>query len=80
MPCRTLALANCEWTVSVVAERRAGSDNWTLVAGFRSAAPDPRRYWVPLPISSPSRAAAFAQADAIQADTLAAALSARLGL
>lgn len=80
MTCRTLAVADCEWTVSVLAERLAGSDHWTLVAGFRSATPDPRRYWVPLPISSPSKAAAFAQADAIKPDTLAAALSARLGL
>lgn len=80
MAWRKLALADCEWTVSVVAERRAGSDDWTLVAGFRSATPDPRRYWVPLPFSSPSRAAAFAQADAIKADALVAALSSRLGL
>ena len=76
----TLALADCEWTVSVVAERRPGSDDWTLVAGFRSASPDPRRYWVPLPISSPSKAAVFAKAESIPADALLAALRSRLGL
>ena len=80
MAWRTLALADCEWTVSVVAERCAGSNDWTLVAGFRSASPDPRRYWVPLPIKSSSKAAVFAKADSIQADTLVAALQTRLGL
>ena len=80
MAWRTLALADCEWTVSVVAERRPGSDDWILVAGFRSASPDPRRYWVPLPISSPSKAAVFAKAESIPADALLAALRSRLGL
>ncbi len=80
MAWRTLALADCEWTVSVVAERRAGSNDWTLVAGFRSASPDPRRYWIPLPITTPSKAAAFAQAESIQHADLVAALQSRLGL
>ena len=80
MAWRTLALADCEWTVSVVAERRPGSSDWTLVAGFRSTSPDPRRYWIPLPITSPSKAAVFARAESIPADTLLAALRSHLGL
>jgi hypothetical protein len=71
---RTLALDEREWNVSVAVERRPGTTDWTLVAAFRSAGPDPARIWVPLEISSPSKAALFARADAMSQDDLAAAL------
>ncbi len=78
MAWRTLALDDREWAVSVAVERRPGSDDWTLVAGFRSRSPEPRRVWVPLEITSPSKAALFARADALSQDDLASALRQRL--
>ena len=78
MAWRTLALDNREWSVSVAAERHPGSESWTLVAAFRSPTPEPRRLWVPLSISSPSKAALFARADALSQDDLATALRACL--
>lgn len=78
MAWRTLAYDDREWTVSVAAERRPGSDDWVLVAAFRRPAPDPRRFWVPLQISSPSKAVLFARADSLSQDDLASALRERL--
>lgn len=78
MAWRTLALDDREWTVSVAAERHPGSDDWTLVAAFRSRTPDARRLWVPLEISSPSKAALFARADSLSQDDLASVLRRRL--
>ncbi len=78
MAWRTLALENREWSVSMAVERRPGTTNWTLVAGFRSANPDPRRYWIPLPISSSSKAVLFAKADALSHDDLLGLLRQRL--
>jgi hypothetical protein len=78
MAWRTLAYDDREWTVSVAVERRPGSDDWILVAAFRCPAPDSRRFWVPLQISSPSKAALFARADALSQDDLASALRDRL--
>ncbi|HPF61207.1 MAG: hypothetical protein KC544_02485 [Gemmatimonadetes bacterium] len=76
MAWRTLALDNREWSVSVAAERSPGSEQWRLVAAFRS--PDTRRVWVPLPFTSPSKAAVYARADALSHDDLATALRQRL--
>ncbi|HRP07923.1 MAG TPA: hypothetical protein PLL69_05490 [Gemmatimonadales bacterium] len=78
MAWRTLAFDDREWTVSVAAERRAGSDDWVLVAAFRRPGPDERRIWVPLSISSRSKAALFARADSLSQDDLATALRERL--
>ena len=78
MAWRTLAYDDREWTVSVAVEPRPGSDDWILVAAFRRPAPDARRFWVPLQISSPSKAALFARADALSQDDLASALRERL--
>lgn len=78
MAWRTLALDDREWTVSVAAERRPGSDDWVLVAAFRRAAPDAQRHWIPLHISSQSKAALFARADTLSQDDLASALRQRL--
>lgn len=78
MAWRTLAVDNCEWSVSVSVERRPGSNDWTLVAGFRSSSPDHRRYWIPLPFTSSSKAALFAQADTLSQEELLGLLRARL--
>lgn len=78
MAWRTLALENREWSVSMAVERRPGTTDWTLVAGFRSATPEPRRYWIPLPISSSSKAVLYAKADALSHDDLLGLLRQRL--
>lgn len=78
MAWRTLAVENCEWSVSVAVERRPGTNDWTLVAGFRSSSPVPRRYWIPLPISSSSKAELYARADALSQDELVGLLRAQL--
>jgi len=64
--------------VSVAVERRPGTNDWTLVAGFRSSSPEPRRYWIPLPITSSSKAALFAHADKLSQDDLMGLLRAQL--
>ncbi len=74
MAWRTLALDNREWAVSVAAEMRPGSSDWRLVAAFRAPRPDCRRVWVPLPFTSPSKAAVYARAEALSQDDLASAL------
>lgn len=80
MAWRTLALDNCEWSVSVAAELRPGTRDWTLVAAFRSPRPETRRVWVPLPITSPSKAVLYARADALSHDDLVSALRAQLAV
>ncbi|MEP6591315.1 MAG: hypothetical protein ABJC19_09030 [Gemmatimonadota bacterium] len=80
MAWRILLTKEHTWTVTVAAERCAGSSDWILVAGFRSAVPVPRRLWVALPVRSPSKAQLFADADGLSNDTLLAALEARLAL
>lgn len=78
MAWRTLALENREWSVSVAVERRPGTNDWTLVAGFRSTHPEPRRYWVPLPISSASKAVLYARAETLSHDELLGLLRQRI--
>lgn len=78
MAWRILLTEASTWSVSVAAERCAGSHDWTLVAGFRAAVPEPRRLWVPLPVRSPSKAQLFADADSISNETLLVALEACL--
>lgn len=80
MAWRILLTTEHTWTVSVAAERCPGSNDWTLVAGFRTSAPEPRRFWITLPVRSPSKAQLFAEADAISNETLLAALQARLAV
>jgi len=80
MAWRILLTEESTWTVTVAAERCLGSHDWTLVAGFRAALPEPRRLWVSLPVRSPSKAQLFAEADNISNATLLGALEARLAL
>ena len=66
------------WNVSIAAERRANSPQWTLVFAFRPADLGQRSIWATYPLSSTSRAALFAQADRIPDDAIAALLAAQL--
>jgi hypothetical protein len=76
---RVVEHGDCQWNVSVAAERRAHSAEWNLVFSFRCRSPDAQSVWVTYPISSASKAALFAQAEKLSNDTLAAALAERLG-
>ena len=67
------------WNVSVAAERRAHSAEWSLVFSFRCAGTETQSVWVTYPLSSASKAALFAQADKLTNDVLTAALAERLG-
>lgn len=75
MSWRVVEHAERRWHVTPAAERRANSPQWTLVFSFRSAPPDQRSFWVSYPLSSPSKAALFAQAERISNDALAAILA-----
>jgi hypothetical protein len=75
MPWRVVEHAERRWHVTPAAERRANSPQWTLVFSFRCSAPDQRSFWVTYPLSSPSKAALFAQADRIPDDALMAILA-----
>ncbi len=66
------------WNVTVAAERRAYSQQWTLVFAFRPTDPAQRPFWAPYPLSSSSRAALFAQAEQISDAALAAFLAEQL--
>jgi hypothetical protein len=66
------------WNVSIAAERRANSPHWTLVFSFRPAEIGQRSIWATSPLSSPSRAALFAQAERLSDDALAAILAEQL--
>jgi len=66
------------WNVSIAAERRANSPQWTLVFAFRPVDLGQRSIWATYPPSSTSRAALFAQADRMPDDAIAALLAAQL--
>lgn len=75
---RVLEHAERQWNVTVAAERRANSGQWSLVLSFRADGPDRRALWVTYPLSSLSKAALFAQAEQISDDTLRAFLAEKL--
>jgi hypothetical protein len=66
------------WNVTVAAERRANSAEWSLVFSFRCAEPVQRTLWATYPLSSSSKAALFAQAERLSTDALAAFLAEQL--
>ncbi len=66
------------WNVSIAAERRANSSQWTLVFAFRPVDAGQGSLWAAYPLTSSSKAALFAQAEKLSNDTLAALLAKRL--
>ena len=66
------------WNVTVAAERRAHSQQWTLVFAFRATDPAQRSFWATYPLQASSKAALFAQADQISDARLAAFLAEQL--
>jgi hypothetical protein len=75
---RVLEHEGREWTVSLAAERRPDSAQWSLVLSFRTSDQGRRSIWAPYPLSSSSKAALFAQADRISDKDLVALLAAQL--
>ena len=78
MPWRVVMHDDREWHVSLAAERRANSPNWTLVLGFRPAGDCSHPLWANFPLEAASRAMLFAHAERIPPDRLAAVLAERL--
>jgi hypothetical protein len=66
------------WTVSIAAERRANSPQWNLVFSFRPTDVGQRSIWATYPVASSSKAALFAQAEALSDDALTALLAEQL--
>jgi hypothetical protein len=66
------------WNVSIAAERRANSSQWTLVFSFRPVDAGQGSLWAAYPLTSSSKAALFAQAEKLSDDALAAILAERL--
>ena len=64
-----------QWNVTIAAERRANSQQWSLVFSFRASGPNEPCFWATYPLTSTSKAALFAQADLISDDALAAFLA-----
>jgi hypothetical protein len=79
MAWRVLEHADRRWHVSMAAERRPNSPNWSLVFSFRAADPSQRSVWATYPLTSSSKAALFAQADRVSNEDLVALLVQQLG-
>lgn len=75
---RVVEHADQQWKVTVAAERRANSNQWSLVFSFRSIGAEQKSLWVTYPLSSLSKAALFAQAEQIPNERLAAFLAEQL--
>jgi len=78
MAWRVVEQGDRRWNVTLAAERRANSAQWSLVFSFRCLSPDRQTFWATYPLYSSSKAALFAQADQLSNDTLAAFLSEHL--
>jgi hypothetical protein len=78
MAWRVVEHADRQWTVTIAAERRANSSQWSLVFSFRPVGGEPRCLWATYPLSSLSRAPLFAQAEQIPNERLAAILAEQL--
>jgi hypothetical protein len=78
MAWRVLEHDDRRWNVSIAAERRANSPQWTLVFAFRPVDAGRGPLWAAYPLTSSSKAALFAQAEKLSDDALAAILAEHL--
>lgn len=78
MAWRVVEHGDREWNVTLAAERRADSQQWSLVFSFRAVGPNQPCFWATYPLSSGSKAALFAQAERISNETLTAFLAEHL--
>jgi hypothetical protein len=75
---RVVEHADRQWNVTVAAERRANSTQWSLVFSFRAVGAERRALWAAYPLASLSRAALFAQAEQIPDEALKTLLAEQL--
>jgi hypothetical protein len=75
---RVVEHADRQWNVTVAAERRGNSSQWSLVFSFRAVDAGQRSLWATYPLFSLSKAALFAQAEHISNDALKAILAEQL--
>lgn len=77
MAWRVLELDDQQWNVTLAAERRAPSTQWSLVLSFRAAGGG-SHMWAAYPLQSNSRSTLFMQADRITDRALTEFLAERL--
>jgi len=76
---RVLDIGEDTWSVSVAAERRANSEQWSLVLSFRnSSGPTPKRFWATYPIQAGSKAAVYTRAESLSDKELTEVLTQHL--
>ena len=78
MAWRVVEHGDRRWNVTVAAERRPNSAQWSLVFSFRCVSAERQAFWATYPVSSSSKAALFAQAEKLSDEALTALLSERL--
>jgi hypothetical protein len=78
MAWRVVEHGDRRWNVSMLAERRANSPQWTLVFAFRPVDAGQGPLWATSPLTSTSKATLFAQAEKLSEDMLAAILAEHL--
>jgi hypothetical protein len=78
MAWRVVEHGDRRWNVTFAAERRANSQQWSLVFSFRAVGPNQPSLWATYPLASTSKAALFAQAERISDAALASFLAQQL--
>jgi hypothetical protein len=78
MAWRVVTHGDRRWNVSIAAERRPDSPQWTLVFAFRPVDAGRGSLWAAYPFTSSSKAVLFARAEKLSDDALAAILAERL--
>lgn len=78
MAWRMVEHGNRRWSVTVAAERRPNSAQWSLVFSFRCVSTERQSFWAAYPLSFSSKAALFAQAEKLSNEALTALLSEHL--
>jgi hypothetical protein len=72
---RVVEHGDCRWNVTLAAERRPNSQQWSLVFSFRAEGLNQPCVWATYPLASTSKAALFAQAELISDAALASFLA-----
>jgi hypothetical protein len=78
MAWRVVEHDNRRWSVTVAAERRPNSAQWSLAFSFRCASSEGQSVWATYPLASSSKAVLFAQAEKLSDEALTAFLSEHL--
>jgi hypothetical protein len=71
MAWRVVEHGDRRWNITIAAERRANSHQWSLVFSFRADGPNQPCFWATYPLESASKAALFAHAERLSDAALA---------